>query len=333
MARIESLPSPPQAFVDLSRRIGSDPMLVQGPGGNTSVKFGRSMWIKASGTRLSDAGHAEIFVPVDVDAALAKITADGNRLLAVPGFTGNLRPSIETTFHALLPHRYVFHYHSVQALCSLISQNGTAALSGRMAGLNWLLVEYVQPGIRLSRAISASFGKDIPNIVLLRNHGVVVAADRISEIAALVDEIENRLKLPRREFRVDAALRATVPGWERVSGTGFLAHDPESRDRVISGSFFPVQVVFLGPALPIVQKEPLLTRIPSDTPAALVRDNGAFLRSGCGREVREMVQCLADILARIPSGWKLHPLSDDEILELTDWDAEKHRQKMARERN
>jgi len=43
------------AFRALSARLGQDPLQVQGPGGNTSVKSGDVMWIKASGTELADA--------------------------------------------------------------------------------------------------------------------------------------------------------------------------------------------------------------------------------------------------------------------------------------
>ena len=43
------------AFRSLSARLGQDPLQVQGPGGNTSIKGGDVMWIKASGTELAQA--------------------------------------------------------------------------------------------------------------------------------------------------------------------------------------------------------------------------------------------------------------------------------------
>jgi rhamnose utilization protein RhaD (predicted bifunctional aldolase and dehydrogenase) len=52
------------AMLDLSARIGSDASLVQGPGGNTSLKRDGVMWIKASGAWLSQARERPIMVPV-----------------------------------------------------------------------------------------------------------------------------------------------------------------------------------------------------------------------------------------------------------------------------
>ena len=59
----------PEDFLQLSQRLGSDPLLVQGPGGNTSVKIDGTMWIKASGTELADALTGNIFVAVDPQKA------------------------------------------------------------------------------------------------------------------------------------------------------------------------------------------------------------------------------------------------------------------------
>jgi rhamnose utilization protein RhaD (predicted bifunctional aldolase and dehydrogenase) len=41
-----------------------------------------------------------------------------------------------------------------------------------------------------------------------------------------------------------------------------------------------------------------------------------------------MARCLADVATRIPPGAPLRYLSEDENHELTNWDAEKYRQKL-----
>ena len=46
--------------------IGSNPLLVQGAGGNISWKEGDVLWVKASGMWLIDATKENIFVPVDL---------------------------------------------------------------------------------------------------------------------------------------------------------------------------------------------------------------------------------------------------------------------------
>ena len=56
-----------QSLIDISARLGRDPLLVQAGSGNTSVKLDGVLWIKASGKWLAHAAREEIFVPVDLD--------------------------------------------------------------------------------------------------------------------------------------------------------------------------------------------------------------------------------------------------------------------------
>ena len=109
-----ALEPPDSEFRVLSARLGKDPLQVQGPGGNTSVKDGDVMWIKASGTELAHADQQDIFVAVDRAAALAEANGsagDGSCQEAVLDPYTTLRPSIETTFHAAFDHAVVVHTH------------------------------------------------------------------------------------------------------------------------------------------------------------------------------------------------------------------------------
>ncbi|MFN5457452.1 class II aldolase/adducin family protein, partial [Bradyrhizobium sp.] len=102
------------ALREMSARVGRDMSMVQGAGGNSSLKDGDLLWVKASGTWLSDAAEKDIFVPVLLPAALEALARDDERIpLAAPG---NLRASIETSLHALMPHRVVLHVHSVNTI-------------------------------------------------------------------------------------------------------------------------------------------------------------------------------------------------------------------------
>lgn len=53
-------------LASISAVIGADRRQVQGPGGNTSIKTGETLWIKASGKWLARALHESVFVPVDL---------------------------------------------------------------------------------------------------------------------------------------------------------------------------------------------------------------------------------------------------------------------------
>ena len=77
----EHSPAPSSDLDDLqalSRRLGADLTLVQGSGGNTSIKDGEVLWVKASGTWLFNAEEQEILVPVDLPRAEATLKAGGS---------------------------------------------------------------------------------------------------------------------------------------------------------------------------------------------------------------------------------------------------------------
>ena len=319
-------PELPRSFLEVSQRMGSDPLLVQGPGGNSSIKINGVMWIKASGTLLSRARTEEIFVAVDPVRARAEIdgAGDGTCVAALLDPARRLRPSIETTFHALLPQPVVCHHHSVQAICHLVSNDGRAQLNDKLAGLNWILVPYVRPGVPLTRAIRRALGTRNADIILLENHGVIVCARDPGEASDMIDELERRLALPPRTAATANAGPEAVPGWHRCNEAGILAFDDVAMRRAASDSYYPDHVVFLGPGLTIASPEQLAEDAGAFGPAAIVPGVGAFMRDGCRPAQRAMLRCLTDVLSRIPVSWRLRGRP-----ELLGWGAEKRRQKLA----
>lgn len=121
------IPADFDAFRALSAQLGQTPLRVQGPGGNTSLKDGGVMWIKASGTELAHAEEMDIFVAVDRAAALAEArgeSGDGSCKATVLDPSCTLRPSIETTFHAAIDWPVVAHTHSIATLAHAVSPEG-----------------------------------------------------------------------------------------------------------------------------------------------------------------------------------------------------------------
>ena len=324
-------PNPPASFCRLSRLIGGDPMLVQGPGGNTSIKFGNVMWIKASGTQLSDAESASIFTPVDVESSAAEIDAGEE----TPGRDARLnpedghRPSIETSFHAMLPWKYVFHYHSAHALAHLTSEEGVAKALGKLSRFNPVLVPYRKPGVPLSRSIRTAIAGRDSSVILLRNHGMIVCGNSVVEVRRLIFETERCLQIEQGTDHEPPDQPTKIPGWEQLPGSGSLVKDTLLQERLVSGSYFPDQVVFLGPKIPEVSAGQLQEQPVPDSLAVLVRGAGLYLRSEVPAAAREMLECLWQVLTRVPVSWQLQPLDEVEVGELTDWDAEKYRKALS----
>ncbi len=306
-------------------------MLVQGPGGNTSFKSGNVMWIKASGTQLSDAGAAGIFTPVKVDESIADIDRkDGQPPIDVRiDPSDGHRPSIETGFHALLPWKYVFHYHSVQALAHLTSREGSGAAVTKLADLDPVLVSYHKPGADLSQAIRRAVERTGSKVILLENHGMIVCGASLVEIERLLEETECRLKLEPR-FHDCQSVPKNFPGWSRIAGSESLAQGPLSAARVTAGCYFPDQVVFTGRKVPSIPPAEFSSRPEVTANAVLVPGSGIYLRDGLPDAAHDTILCLVDVLLRIPEEWNPQPLSSEETAELIHWDAEKYRQKLAR---
>ena len=58
---------------NLSEDIGKNLNLIQGAGGNSSVKIDKVLWVKASGYWLSDANKKNIFVIINYNIPVLKI--------------------------------------------------------------------------------------------------------------------------------------------------------------------------------------------------------------------------------------------------------------------
>jgi rhamnose utilization protein RhaD (predicted bifunctional aldolase and dehydrogenase) len=307
------------AFRALSARLGRDALQVQGPGGNTSIKDGGTMWVKASGTELARAEERDIFVAVDVAAARAEAAGggDGTCRAAMLDPEGALRPSIETTFHALLDARVVAHTHSVATLVHAIGPEGREAAAGKLAGLPVAFVPYAKPGLPLTRAIAAA-ARPGTRIFVLQNHGLICAGDSVEEVAERLAEVEARLALPARAAPPPPGDPA--PDGHAWSAGSWIAMDPRMAALASTGSYWPDHVVFLGPALPVE---------PGVAPACLIPNTGIAVREDATPAQRAMLRCLSDVMRRLPEGWTPEPIGPAAEAELLDWDAEKYRQALA----
>ena len=307
------------AFRALSARLGQDPLQVQGAGGNTSFKDGAVMWIKASGTALADAETKDIFVAVHHAQAKAEAegAGDGTCKATVVDPEVTLRPSIETTFHALLDWRVVAHTHSVATIVHAISPEGRRAALDKLSDLPVAMIPYRKPGLPLTQAIAAEITAQT-QVLILQNHGLVCAGDSVEDVADLIAEVERRLHLPALTPTLPAPSVAPPQGYVWLTEATAMAQDDRLRSLALGGSYYPDHVVFLGPAL---------TTEPGGV--AVLTDTGLALRADATAAQTAMAHCVNDVLCRLPDDWQVVPIGPDAEAELLDWDAEKYRQALA----
>jgi rhamnose utilization protein RhaD (predicted bifunctional aldolase and dehydrogenase) len=335
-------PAELQALRDVSARVGRDITLVQGAGGNTSLKQDVVLWVKASGAWLAEAEQRDIFVPVDLPGALRALKG-GIEKMPVADPAATLRPSIETSLHALLPHRVVLHVHAVNTIAwaACIGEEHEMAL--RLQGLAWARVPYRRPGLPLSQVVAEATAEQKPDVLILGNHGLLVGADDCAAAESLVHEVERRLHLSARPAPAgnQAALEAACRGTDYRPATDEACHrlatDARSLAIVTAGSLYPDHVVFLGPAMRALAEGERIADILAANEAAnlpplvalLVPGAGAIVRSDIQPGAEAMLICLALVAERLPADAEISYLPAEEELALLDWDAEKYRKAFA----
>jgi rhamnose utilization protein RhaD (predicted bifunctional aldolase and dehydrogenase) len=313
----------------LSARIGADPLLVQAAGGNTSLKENGVMWIKASGTWLKDAETKDIFVPLDYGALSSALAVDDPDCESCLKFIrtdinpSGLRPSIETSVHGLMPQAVVLHVHCVNTIAYAITENAEARIAAEMDDLNWVFIPYARPGLNLSRAIRQRL-KPGCNVLVLGNHGLVVAAETVQDAERLLNLVVNKLTMPARskgtaELAALLEIAKNTPYTPAASPeTHALAFDSFALKQGAENVYYPDHVVFLGQKIP--------RDFSSNAPAIIIPRKGVLIHNSAKTAVEPMVRCVSDVFRRIDLQAKLRPLTDQHIGELLNWDAEKYRQ-------
>ena len=322
-----------------SKLLGNDSMLVQGAGGNVSWKEGDILWIKASGTWLADAENSEIFMPLSL-VKIRQLIDEGVSDFTSACLPSYLRPSIETSLHALLPHTIVVHVHAVEVIARAVVDNAGAYLEKLLAGLNWTWVDYVTPGLDLTikiREIIAN--KSFPDVIILGNHGLVVAGESVEQVDALLRSVLIRCKTEPRFLH--NASKENLDGlgaeWE---GTGYclpnnsyyhaLSFDAISlilaRHKWV---MYPDHAIFLGGYATFKNNQlprEFVASLTNHPPFIIIESRGIVVSEGLSPGQNAMIRCYLDVTSRLSNPKNVVSLSEEQINKLLGWDAEQYRQ-------
>jgi rhamnose utilization protein RhaD (predicted bifunctional aldolase and dehydrogenase) len=344
------VPADPEfaALKALSARLGRDPLRTQAAGGNTSLKRDGVMWIKASGTWLAEATSGDIFVPVRLDPLRRAVEQADPRAEKAVDFiatematTGALRPSVETSVHAVIERPVVVHIHDVATTAFAVRADAEEALAQRLGntdGIDWLFISYVKPGIPLSRAIKERM-RPGTNVIVLGNHGLVVMADTVAEAGDIADRVTAALEAaprPSPPGDISALEALRWPGYRPATHADAHATAMDKARLAIArrGTLYPDHVVFLGPGIVEMGRDGRenATRCAEMPPMMLVvPDAGVLIHETALRGADELARALADVTGRIDPEAPINVLTGEQEQELISWDAELYRQKIARE--
>ena len=201
-------------LIKVSNTVGADSSLVQGGGGNTSVKTddGKYMYIKASGTALRDMSlqrgwrRLNIAAVLDIfmDKSLTQMDVNTrelevvNRLLGAceDDVRGKVRPSVECPMHAVLD-KCVIHLHAIAVQAYTSAKNGQAEVLKLFNDEQFppLWVPYVNPGFELGHKVFRLVGSYVekhgkkPGILLMEKHGLLISSESADGALELVHKV------------------------------------------------------------------------------------------------------------------------------------------------
>ena len=333
-------------FVWMANAAGSRIDYVQAGGGNTSVKFSDDyMAIKASGYLLKDITETRGFVAVNgkelreyhyapheegVDCNQQAIDISMASIKQINGEPA-ARPSIEVGFHSVL-NRFVLHLHPVYSNILACSKGGVQKLLNIAgdAGIRAASVAYAMPGFSLTKLIidavesyKAQNGQD-PEIIFLKNHGVVAQASQAEEALRLMeavnDAVISALKLPA--FPV-TGLQKTETGYK--SGCDWMKRvlfETEIARDIRYSPIYPDQLVYTTGELSIDG---------SGSGKIALKDGEVYYNAGEkeATALEETMVALVYVYHNIKAlGLEFEVLNQEECEKILGWGSEKYRKSM-----
>ena len=318
------------ALSQFSALKGKDLDLVQGQGGNSSVKTNGQLIVKGSGARLEEAARREIFVACDLEKCRLGFRQRSESAIkeSAIGDAQEMRPSIETSLHAMLPGKFVFHYHCVNAIAATVDGAIEKEKKSAIERLGAVKVAYVKPGLPLTAAMLDAGAHDAP-VFILQNHGVIVQAESLDEIDELMTQVADAINtepaFPIKEG--ERSLDAFANGWNRYVDEDMLAlgrlilSHPDLRNETL----YPDHAVILGHGVPESATDNERGWYISTDGAVVVRDDRRVV-------LEPMLEALLRVCARLNLDAERSTLSKDDVSALLNWDAEKARIKIANQR-
>jgi ribulose-5-phosphate 4-epimerase/fuculose-1-phosphate aldolase len=201
-------------FFSLSEYLKNRTDYLQGAGGNISEKIdGETMVIKSSGVEIKEINHkygyslvsyknisdefSKLPLEITIEQDESIVSFINNQIINLPNYK-SLRPSIETGFHSILK-KHVIHTHSVYSNilnCSKSFENLTKKL---FKCDNFINIQYFPPGTILTRNILHEYNnfflinKKYPEIIFLKNHGIIVHAETSKKAIEIHEHVTKKL--------------------------------------------------------------------------------------------------------------------------------------------
>lgn len=325
-------------------KIGADKSIIQGAGGNVSIKIGEIIWVKASGTWLADAKRKNIFVPLNLkkiqndfaNEDFEKLNNIGYEYIIEEYKTLNLKPSIETLFHAIMPQKIVVHAHSINSIILSCLENGLQLAQDVNDYNNLVFIDYFKPGLQLAKAINQKIDKNAKSqIAILQNHGILIGAQNIKIANDLLYNFENENQFENQYVENNIVPNLPQNGaqnYSPIDNTKDFSNDYFICEILCNKTLTPDWAVFLSNGIEFISSDKFNDRhfrFPTNKDAIIIENIGIFANKNLSKNGREILNIIIEIARRIPKNANLKCLDASQIHELQNWDAEKYRKSIS----
>ena len=350
------------ALIKMSKYAGQRFDLVQAGGGNTSVKFGNQMYIKASGYLLSEltttTGHTIVetdkVAAILDDAEMLEITdkkekdATASKKLQLAKVSDGPRPSIETYLHALL-YTYTLHVHSISV--NMFTSHKDWLQKMEELDSEALCVRYETPGIELALELKKQmevyltiFGR-LPHVIFLQNHGLIISSDNYEDIEVFNEKVviaaEAKAGIDFSRYRDTTKISNCYNEAFHSDAIAYLSEDititellNQMNAEQLKKPFSPDGYVFCGYTILDIDepKADFFRKYQEtyfDAPKIVRYGNRAYIMAADLKKAKMIEDVLKNnLLIANTLGTNLKFLEDSEIGYLGNWEAEKYRQKL-----
>lgn len=332
-------------FIKLSKYCGERYDLVQAGGGNISFKFKDFLFIKSSGSLLTDIEYNKNYVALNrnyiinnissinsIDKKIREIEAKticDNSLI----FLKNYKPSIETTMHCLTK-KYTLHLHPIQFLkiCGVI--NCEEILKEQLE--NICFIDYFTPGIDVAIELNKKYKNE--NIIFLKNHGIVITSNSIDEIYNILEytikKLEKIINIQFNEYKLTNYISSLMNNITHSKTVSYFSHYLNSNkicENDMLKPFFPDKLVYCGvDFLKIkniynedIEEIKLYISKYNELPKIISYENNIYINSISTKKCMEIEGLLKCHLLSYNKSNDF--LTFEEINYLNNWDAEKYR--------
>jgi len=350
-------------LIQMSKYAGERFDLVQAGGGNSSAKLkNNQMLIKASGYLLSDisinVGYSKVYTNkisniINNDAIKNEFSKRKKEILAkklVEEATINKinRPSIETLLHSTL-YKYTLHTHPIVVNIIVIKKEWKEILLSIFKNKDMALVPYKTPGIDLALELNKVISnfKVIPKIIFLQNHGLIITSNNINDIQKIteivLEKIEKYLKIDMKKYKLTNKISKMINSFQKKQNISYLSEDRYLNEQLrknkklfLQKPFCPDSLVFCGVSAVVLKN---LTDFGSlrkyikkysQLPKVIIYNKHLFFIAMNIKKAKDAEEVMKfHIMVLLQSmGENINFLKLDELSYLSNWEAEKFRQKI-----